>query len=527
MKGETAQRNTEEVPSAWTGRATPFLILGSVVFLYLQCFILPHTPIYQGDTAPIFLQDAVRILNGQVIYRDFFELTYPGTPLAYAAFFKVFGLRSWIPSITMIALGTALFCLGIVVSRRLVKGSSVFLPSVLFLALTFGTALDPNHHWFSTLAVVAALALLLEERSTWRLAGAGALCGLASWFTQSRGVASVGGFVLFLYWEFRAKRKSWRWLARAEGCLLAAMLAATLPFAVYFAGKAGLQQFWFCTVTFIRLYYPAYRWNKLSAYMAEGPDFPELWMQIPALGLWLSIHLLIPMVFLLFLARYRLQRDSRPEEPWDRLMLVNFTGLFLFLGIAFAPSWQRLCQAGLPAFILLVWFINSIPKRRRLVLGAAWSVALLGVLIQPVMTQTGLEGYLDAPTGRTAFASTTFSESGEYEKFQWVLRQTRPGEFLYNARDSDMYFLLNLRNPAPVPFVTNTDYTRPEQVARVIESLERERVRLVLWWPELDLLQEDDPPAGDHLGPLRAYLRRSYRVVKTFEDGVQVWERTR
>ena len=30
---------------------------------------------------------------------------------------------------------------------------------------------------------------------------------------------------------------------------------------------------------------------------------------------------------------------------------------------------------------------------------------------------------------------------------------------------------------------------------------------------------------GDHLGPLRVFLRTHYQIVKTFADGDQVWER--
>jgi hypothetical protein len=31
-------------------------------------------------------------------------------------------------------------------------------------------------------------------------------------------------------------------------------------------------------------------------------------------------------------------------------------------------------------------------------------------------------------------------------------------------------------------------------------------------------------PAGDHLGPLRLYLRQHYHVAKTFSNGDAIWE---
>jgi hypothetical protein len=74
-----------------------------------------------------------------------------------------------------------------------------------------------------------------------------------------------------------------------------------------------------------------------------------------------------------------------------------------------------------------------------------------------------------------------------------------------------------------VAFLTPTDYNRPEQVQQALEALEEHRVRFVIWDVEMDLPYENRT-AGDHLGPLRDYLHRHYRAVKTFSTE-QVWER--
>jgi hypothetical protein len=77
------------------------LLLGVVAWLYLTTFALPHTPIYQGDSSPIFLHEAVRMLHGEVIYRDFFELRLPGTQFLYMGLFKLLGVRTWIANVTI------------------------------------------------------------------------------------------------------------------------------------------------------------------------------------------------------------------------------------------------------------------------------------------------------------------------------------------------------------------------------------------------------------------------------------------
>jgi hypothetical protein len=496
------------------------LAAAGLACLYLQSFLLPSTPIYQGDTIPVYLLEARRMLAGQVIYRDFFEFTLPGLQTVYLLLFKLFGVRAWIPNATFLLLGLGLAGVAAVISKRLMVGRLVWLPSVLFLAFAFSTERDPTHHWYSTLAAMAAVALLLEERSSWRLAGAGALCGLSTLFTQNRGGAVVLGIALFLVWEYRAKKQGWRRLLHAQFYLWAGFLATTPPVLLYFVGRVGLQRFLYCILIFPLKYYPYYYWNTPAVYMADPPVFP-FWLEVPALSVWLFMHLVQPLIYLLFLARYLRQAKARPGEPWERLMLLNMVGIFLFLGIAFSPNWFRLCSVSLPALILFVWFLKGPGRIPRLILNLVWVWATLTLLAQPIIVQTGTRAYLDAPVGRLAFL-----DSNRYAKYRWVLDRTRSGDFFFQADDVDLYFPLGLRNPTEVSFVTPTPYTRPEQVRSVVEMLDKHRVRFVIWSAWLDVPREASP-GRDPLGPLRAYLHAHYHAVKSFSDAdlQQAWER--
>ena len=456
--------------------------------------------------------------DGQVIYRDFFQFTLPGTEIVYLVLFKAFGVRAWIPSALLLLFGVALAWLSTVISKQLMTGASAFLPGALYLTFAFGNALDATHHWFSILLVVAALALLMEERTLKRVAGAGALCGLATCFTQSRGALAVLAMALFLVWEWRTAKRSRSWLARREVCLFAAFVAVGVPFVAYFIWKAGMKSFVDCTFGFPLRYYAAFNRNNLGVYMVDAPDLP--WpLEAPALGIWLFVHALLPLVYLLFLARQAREGKQRPEEPWDRLMLLNFVALSLFLAVAPAPNWFKVSSAALPALILLVWFARSGGRFARAVRLLLWLAALSVALVKPVTAQTGWRGALETPVGRVALL-----EPDRFLKARWLLSRTRPGDFFLEAGDTDLYFLLDLQNPATVSFLTPADYTRPEQVENVPDALERRRVRFVLWPVWLDL-PEDSRRAGDHVGPLRAYLRSAYHVVQTFPDGDQVWER--
>src|SRR5262245_3034191 len=86
-------------------RYTSLVLALAAGLLYLDSFILPHTPIYRGDSSPIFLFEAVRMLKGDHIYRSFFELTLPGTQAVYLGLFEVFGVRAWVPNLMFVLVG--------------------------------------------------------------------------------------------------------------------------------------------------------------------------------------------------------------------------------------------------------------------------------------------------------------------------------------------------------------------------------------------------------------------------------------
>jgi hypothetical protein len=502
-------------------RVPPLLIAVVIGCLYLDAFILPHTPIYQGDTAPIFMLEATKMLQGQLIYRDFFQFTLPGTQVFYLLLFKLFGTHSWIPSAVWVLLGIGLAWAGVVISRQLLSGSTVYLPSILFLGLGFVTEPDPTHHWFSMLACMVALAVLMKERNPSRLAAAGALCGIATLFTQSRGVVAIAGIAAFLLWECRAKKLTWSRLVRAALYLMVPFLATTLPVVAYLAWKAGPRLFINCTVVFLMKYWSKWFWGSFHVYGADLPDFAS-WLEVPALLLWIFMHLLLPFVYLLFYVHYRRHAKAHPDKPWDGAVLIAIVGFLLFLGIAFSPVWFRLISVAPPALILYVWLIQSGTKAPRVLTRLAWICGLFALLCQSALVQTGWKGYIESPTGRTALL-----EPAHYEKYQWLLKHTHPGDFFFQAFDCDEYFLLGLQDPAEVSFVTDSAYTRPEQVQNAIDMIEKHQVRIVMWSAWLDVPRSPGAD-GSAEHPFRVYLRAHYHPVKGFDDQFEeAWERNR
>jgi hypothetical protein len=486
----------------------------SGIFLFLQVFVVPHTPILASGDEAIYLHHATRMLHGELIYRDYDHFTFPGTDVLYTLLFRVFGVRMWIPDAMLIVLGTCLLWLTASVSRKVLNGPISLLPALLFICLPFSSYLDATHHWYSTVAVTAALLILLEQRTVSRLICAGVLMGIATFFTQSMILVMVGLFA-YLIWERHRELAPWRALLRKQTALLASFFVTISLCLSYFVAAVGVNRFLYFTVVFVAKYYPADWFNNWRAYMTGRPHFHEAasWIDIPAFGL---IHLVVPWIYVFF--SVWLARHILPEELRKRLMLINITGISLFLTVASAPGYIRLYVVSAPALILLVYFVHSWQRSPKLT-PLLWAIVLVMALARPVFTQLRHKTYLDLPTGRTAFFEPLL-----YEKCRWMSEHSHPGDYFFG--DHLVAFALGLRNPGRVPFLRPTDYTRPEEVTDTITKLEKFQVKYVLSYSDLNPENQAYKPAGgDHLDPMRAYLRQNYRPAVTFSNRDQIWER--
>ena len=499
-------------------RLTLLIVLLSAIFVYLQVFALPGTPRVAGGDQAIYLHNATRMLDGEMIYRDYDHFTLPGTDVVYATLFKLFGVRAWIPQAMLVVLGASMVWLITFISGKLLSGPAAYLPALLFITLPFSSYLDATHHWFSLVATTAALALLVEERTPVRLVVAGALIGIATLFTQTMAFLSVG-FALFLLWERGRRGQTWSELLKKEVSLAAGFLATIIACLAYFVWTVGAKQLFYFTVTFPARYYPADWFNNWRVYLAGRPQLHAwaTWFDLPAFAL---IHLIVPYIYIFFLIGYAGRLRRQPcEELWLRLVLVNVAGLSLFLTVASAPAYSRLYAVSPPALVILVWLCQSAPKFSQPLLRLAWMTVIIMSMARPLVMQVRWRAYLDLPTGRTVFYDALL-----YEKCQWIAQRTQPFDYFFG--DHLVAFTLRLRNAGRVPFLRPTDYTRPEEVADAIQGLEKFHVRFVSWYIGLD--REKDAarhPEGNHLAPIRLYLQEHYHVAQTFTNGDQMWER--
>jgi hypothetical protein len=500
---------------------TLLFMLAALIFLYAVVFVPPFLPMQLNSPDGIYyIAQGQRIYEGQTIYRDFFEFVTPGAALVYALLFKLLGHRLWIPNLASLLLGLGFVWLGVRIAKKLMCPSLALLPSAIFLVGLREWLSDPTHHWYSLLAAMAGLAVLMERRTPARVVAAGFFCGLSACFTQTRGLAAAVGLGVFLWWESGRSQEGWRELLKKEGQMVGGFLASLICVNAYFIWKAGPARFLWCTVVFVLRYLPKFgSWNNIQAFAVSFTDLVMQSHSLQSSTQWAFLYVVLPLIYVLFFVRYRRQRSRKPMEFWLRPMLVAIVGSFLLLSTAPAPSPIRVASSALPGIILLGWFLDS-PQKLARDIAATLTVGVL--LIAPhavARVQSREKWILTTPQGTMAA-----TDPGLVERFAWIQLHTRPGEYFY-AVGPDAYFYLDLRNPTPLPRIKNNGYTTVEQVAEVIRGLEQHQPHYVLWPSELGMAPDRENRPDDHLDPVRNYILSHYQKGKIFTDSAIIWER--
>src|SRR5579885_2830517 len=366
--------------------------------------------------------------------------------------------------------------------------------------------LDATHHIFSVLFVYLAAAVIIQSRSAPRLLLAGLFLGMATCFTQTRAllVPAVAGF---LVWDNRVKAQDERHLLREEISLFAPFAALVLMASAYVIWNAGPINFYRYIIRFPFLHYREGQGNNWST------AFEDWVPTVRGVAVWTFMKLLVPGSYLAFFAYGWMTKRRRGgvRLPLEAVLLA-VVGLALFCTVAYAPLHVRLAGISLPAFVLVIWMLNQGASGLWKV--PAWGVTAAFLVMAPLKTQLQHYWFYDTPAGQVAI-----EDHDLFSDLAWLDKHTDPGDKFFAASTPMFYVLLDLQNPARVPFVEPDGYTRPRQVARIARRLHREAPKFILW--PFSRAESDDP--GDPLYLLGRELRKDYRPVESLPDGT-VWE---
>jgi hypothetical protein len=474
---------------------------GTLLFLYLRFFLFPAVPFVAAGDQNLFLIRAARIIHGEVLYRDFFEFVPPGTDLFYALLFWLFGIHVWVVAAQGVVMGLAFFCVLTQIAGRLVRSPLVLLPAVLFLVLDFNYASDLTHHWYSTLAALAAVSVLTGGSSFPRIFAASTLCAIATLFTQTQGGGAFVAVAIYLLWLKRFETPDAKILPQLASLILpyALILSGALGYYVY---RAGVHTMFFDLIVFPLKYLSSGEVNSPRTYLRQLPPVHGPGGILRLLP-FLFVYLLVPYIYAVGLYQLWSRRSELPVELRQRLVLLHIMGFALFLAVASGPRYFRLCTVAPPAILICVWLVSSPGSVPRFVRNMLWIVSA-GFALLPLYRQVQRHATLNLPVGRVAFHDML-----QFQEFQWLAQNTQPSDLFFNQ--PVLAFYLQLHDPTGIGFVAYDEFSRPEDVATILLMLQRRPPRFIVLPPESKLRS-----VHDHSAPFRQYVHDHYRLARTF-----------
>jgi hypothetical protein len=242
----TARQATSsgDVPSG-LGTVTPedrrraLVIAGGSILL-----LLPG--LFWGVTGGKAIVGALRILNGEIPYRDFWTMYAPGQFYLVAALFRLFGVHVFVAGLAYIVLVAAAAAVFFLILRRLrLPVLPALIVTTVFTAMQWTPRPEVSSYEPALLLVLLAVGFVLRYfhgEGGPRLLIAGALCGVTAWFKHDVAFHVAVGFAaaIAISWLLcRSRPEGWLHPLKGVGLVAVGSIATALPAITLVAVFAG------------------------------------------------------------------------------------------------------------------------------------------------------------------------------------------------------------------------------------------------------------------------------------------------
>jgi hypothetical protein len=507
------------------------LVIFVLSFLYL-CIFRRATWIDLDEG--IILQGAQRILDGQILYRDFFSFFTPGSYYFIALIFRIFGDSYLVAHTALAFLGAGFSPITYLLARRVCSRQ----PSLLVTGLMTVTALPLRfvviHNWDSTLwaclALYCAVRLLETPNAKWAFVAA-SFTSLTTLFEQSKGAGLLlglaTGFVIITLGGQQRKLFT-------RGRLIAIVFGFAWPFLItlaYFASHHAL------TTMLVDWFWPLHHYsasNRVPYAFGDLPDSvqysifhtgslamrlvtrlvfsPRSWIPyLPLLGVALLIRLTV-----------RIWRGAPLGPGWAYYVLTSATisGLWLSVIAARADYFHFLFLQPI-FFLALAWLLDGRSIRDRFftrvapVLGLCFSMSLLAMAAQSLAFQALADNVVVTRRGIVHMRSNDMV-------IDHIQAFASPGErILVYPYQATYYYLTQTYSPTRFEFYQPGMHT-DQQVQEMLAEFSAHPTRIVLYEPAFhDHIRDSWPntPASALVrDPMADYIMREYRGCVTLDS---------
>jgi 4-amino-4-deoxy-L-arabinose transferase-like glycosyltransferase len=441
----------------------------------------------------IILQGAQRILQGQVLYRDFFSFFTPGSYYLYALLFKVFGSSIVVARTALAVIGAGCSVISYLLVSRVCSRATGILLAILLTLTTLPYRFLVLHNWDSTLWACLALygAVRMLEAPSWKWATAlGSFVSLAILFEQSKGAGLGAGLALgyFVIAAFGGENKLWT--TKSMAGLIAGLLWPLAVTGAYFILQGGFS------AMLADLAWPFQHYSTANrvpyGYQNWGPETQHQLFGTGALPirvvtvLALSpcfVGVVLPLLAFPLLAywtvKLRRAAASCPEAPYYIVISAVLLGLLASVVAVRADVVHFVYLQ--PLFLLILAWIadgRGMPlshlKNLRLLLGV---LGLCGWFLMGAALFAGRAGLASNLITRRGSVITPSPDS----VVPYFREHVKPGEpVLVYPYLPLYYYLTDTESPSRYEYFQPGMNTR-EQAREIVSALDSKRVRVVLY----------------------------------------------
>lgn len=475
----------------------------------------------------IVLQDATRVLAGQVPYRDFFSFYTPGSFYLIAGLFRIFGNSFAVARTSLAVAGALCSTITYILARRVCSRGISLLSAVL--ATVVGTAFRflVLHNYYSTLfaclAVLAAVKFVDRRTSGWAFA-VSSFTALTFLVEQSKGGCLGVGLLTGLFL-----------LRRSLGRLPLKAFAAGLiwPFLItcgYFAAHHATVQMFSSWLWPLHHYTTAnhvpYGWQdwsdeKRAIIFSTGPIVARA-VKVVAV----SPEFIVPVLPLIAVAllfywskQLRKRHDADSEAVYYIITCSALAGLLLSIVVARSDILHFLYLAPL-WYLVLAWILGA-PAQSRLLL------RIRPMLILYVATAFGVLGFaiLLATTGANTRLETRRGivvTSDRDTVIPYLQAHSKAGDAVLVYPYLPLYnYLSATRSPSGFDFFQpgmNTD----AQADEIVAALRSSEVHAVLFEPvfaeKIGQAWPETPVSAIVRDRVADYIVRNFRSCKVLRS---------
>ena len=505
------------------------LLLIFAAWYWLQYFNRSTNLLDEGSTAA----QALRIVNGELIYRDFFTVVTPGSYYTIAWLFRLFGESLMVLRWAALVTGLAILLIALTVARRVMVWP--FAAAAGLLTTVWGWLLVTPNFYSLEAALLSLIALACYAHGAparrWMIA-AGVAAGLTAMVKQNVGAYTAAGLFLTI-WLSRLfdDQPDWRGRMKMSGQFVAGVSFPVLATVLWLAASGAgsyLYESW--------VYYPLVKYTERFA--RPFPDFFPIAGSDP-FDLWTKLVIYLPAIVYPFalvaigalaVRFHRGDRDAKSEG--HALLAITSVGVLTLL-----QAWPRAdvphILFGLqPTFILFAYLLScawravkSIPGQRAAIAAIAMLIALApaATLLWKGYKRTDWEYQNYIVAVRTNRAKGIFAAGLEAQRIdvvtKYISEHTSPDDPIFVVPwASGFYFLANRSNPTRTDLMLFED---PEVYPCLLSRLEARPPKYVIYGYTWDV---DDRHFRDYAAPIDRYIRSRY-AIEFSTDGYEIWRR--